>query len=104
MPIQSIQRLESASCNPQEGGFLCITSQNQCKKVAWRALQPIEPVLDAAKIYAQTIASQMEAQGQLSEVANTNWPSVVAAICEVIRGFNQNLRLHLYSPTKEQMQ
>ncbi len=75
----------------EEGGFFIFLPSGLTKGVAWRAVRPITPTIDAAKKYAAQVLEELLKSGHDSDAAATNWVSVTAAIQRIIGEFNEGL-------------
>ncbi len=88
----SLIRAEGADGDPETGGVIVFLPSGASLQIPWRSARPIQPTLEAAKLYAAKIIEHLIERGLTDDVNATNWASVTAAIQRVILDFNDGLK------------
>lgn len=91
--------LESATNDPEVGGFVVEFPSGARKSAHWVSGAPIPDPLAAAKQYAAQLVQHCLERGLIDDLERTNIPSLVAAITKIITDWNERTRLRLYSVT-----
>lgn len=88
---------ESASNEPEVGGFVIEFPSGARKSVAWRSGAPIQDTKEAAKQYVVQLTQTMLDEQRIDDIERTNMPSLVAAVQRIIQDWNDKLRARLYA-------
>jgi hypothetical protein len=90
--LQGMANVWRAEANdPRIGGVIVEWPSGVRKTASWRSLEPIYPVIDAAKEYvAQLVQERLDAHCA-DDVERTNIASLVAAVCKHIEDWNARL-------------
>lgn len=93
---------ESATNEPEVGGFVVVFPSGATKSIAWRSKAPIPDTLEVAKQYVAQLVDTMIASGRIDDLDRTNIPSLVAAAQKIISDWNDKTRARLYGATPTQ--
>jgi len=88
---------ESATNDPEVGGFVVEFPSCTRKSVAWRSQAPIQDTLEAAKQYVVKLVQAMLDEQRIDDLERTNMPSLVAAVQKIISDWNSKRREALYA-------
>ena len=99
-----LTRLESVDNDPYIGGVAIVFDSGVAKQIAWRVTpgRLISPALDAAKQYTAQVLDTLIREGRETEIRDTNWVSVTAAVHKCIRDFNGKQRFMQLQPVPTQ--
>lgn len=86
----SLIRLEGD--RPEIGGALLFFPSGAHCSIHWEHPSPITPVLDAAQQYVDKVIDYLRERGLEADIRATNWTSVTAALCAIIREWNSLVR------------
>lgn len=76
---------------PEVGGYFLFLPSGKTVSTAWRQPKPIQPTLDAAKDFVASNVDFLQKGGFESDLRETNWTSVTAAVQRIILDFNSRV-------------
>ena len=97
--MADLQRLESTTNNPRQGGFVIRFPSGRAELVEWNFGAPMRDaaILQAAKDLAAQLIERLSASAAHDDVERTNWASVVAAIQRIVTDWNEELKRSVYA-------
>jgi len=97
--MADLQRLESTTNNPRQGGFVIRFPSGRAEVVEWDTGAPMraDAVLQVSKNMAAQLVERLSASASHDDMERTNWASVVAAIQRIVTDWNEELKRSVYA-------
>lgn len=86
--MAQMRLLEATNDDPRIGGVLVTFPSGTTKLATWAWDGPVAEVVTLAKDVAAQVLDSLLRDGKIDDAERTNWPSVVAGLCALIRVWN----------------
>lgn len=98
--MADLQRLESSTGNPRQGGFVIRFESGRAEVIEWDRGAPFSDaaITPAAKqLTARVLDKLLTTRAGTDDAERTNWASVTAAVQRILVDWNEGLKRHVYA-------